>query len=161
MDCSNQQNSVIKSVFNGFLVQDKDCLEESAKDFKVVSKIKPNNKQLKALNLSWKLVKYVKSNAIVFSDDKQLIGVGAGQMSRVDSVKIAIHKAKENKLNLNGTVMASDAFFPFLDCITIASKVGISGIIQPGGSIRDDEIIKEVDKLGIFMIFTNKRHFNH
>ena len=91
----------------------------------------------------------------------QLIGVGAGQMSRVDSVKIAISKANENKLNLKGSVMASDAFFPFSDCITLAANEGISGVIQPGGSIKDEEVIKEVDNQKMFMIFTNKRHFNH
>ena len=107
------------------------------------------------------MVKYVKSNAIVFSNDKQLIGVGAGQMSRVDSVRIAINKAKNNNLNLKNTVMASDAFFPFSDCIQIASKEGIKGVIHPGGSIKDKEIIKEVNKLKMFMIITNKRHFSH
>ena len=156
-----QQKYMIKSVFNGFLIQDKDNVKDCIDDFEVVSKIKPNNNELKALYLSWKLVKYVKSNAIVFSNDIQLIGVGAGQMSRVDSVKIAISKANENKLNLKGSVMASDAFFPFSDCITLAAKEGISGVIQPGGSIKDAEVIKEVDKQKMFMVITNKRHFNH
>ena len=111
--------------------------------------------------LGWKLVKYVKSNAIVFSNHKQLLGVGAGQMSRIDSTEIAINKAKKNRLKLNGAVMASDAFFPFSDCIQIASNEGIKGVVQPGGSIKDKEIIKEVDKLKMFMIITNKRHFSH
>ena len=136
-------------------------MKENFNEFKIVSKIKPNNEQLKALHLSWKLVKYVKSNAIVFSDDNQLIGVGAGQMSRIDSVKIAIDKAKSNDLDLKNTVMASDAFFPFSDCIQLAAEQGVSGVIQPGGSIRDKEVLEEVDKQSMFMIITNKRHFNH
>ena len=136
-------------------------MEENFNEFQVVSKIKPDNDQLKALYLSWNLVKYVKSNAIVFSDDNQLIGVGAGQMSRIDSVKIAIDKAKSNDLDLKNTVMASDAFFPFSDCIQLAAKQGVSGVIQPGGSIRDKEVLEEVDKQSMFMIITNKRHFNH
>ena len=161
MENMKQTKYMIKSAFNGFLIQDKDNEKDCIDNFKVVSKIKPNNNELKALYLSWNLVKYVKSNAIVFSNNMQLIGVGAGQMSRVDSVKIAISKANENKLNLKGSVMASDAFFPFSDCITLAAKEGISGVIQPGGSIKDAEVIKEVNKQKMFMIITNKRHFNH
>ena len=158
---SSENKKIIRSVFNGFLIQDRDVMEENFNEFQVVSKIKPNNDQLKALHLSWKLVKYVKSNAIVFSDDNQLIGVGAGQMSRIDSVKIAIDKAKSNDLDLKNTVMASDAFFPFSDCIQLAAEQGVSGVIQPGGSIRDKEVLEEVDKQSMFMIITNKRHFNH
>ena len=155
------KEKIIKSVFNGFLIQDKDNQKDNVKNFKIVSKIAPNKNQLKALYLSWKLVKYVKSNAIVFSDNVKLLGVGAGQMSRVDSTKIAINKAKDNNLELKGSVMASDAFFPFSDCVKLAAEQGISGIIQPGGSIKDDEIIEEVNKQGMFMIFTKTRHFYH
>ena len=151
----------MKSVFNGYLLQDKDSTYDDENTFSVVSKIKPKKTELKALILGWKLVRYVKSNAIVFSNHKQLLGVGAGQMSRIDSTEIAINKAKKNGLKLNGAVMASDAFFPFSDCIQIASKEGIKGVIHPGGSIKDKEIIKEVDKLKMFMIITNKRHFSH
>ena len=158
---SNKNKKIIRSVFNGFLIQDRDVMEENFNEFQVVSKIKPNNEQLKALYLSWNLVKYVKSNAIVFSNNKQLIGVGAGQMSRVDSVKIAINKARNNNLNLKNTVMASDAFFPFIDCIQLAAEEGVSGVIQPGGSIKDEEVLEEVNKQSMFMIITNKRHFNH
>jgi len=158
---SNKNKKIIRSVFNGFLIQDRDVMEENFNEFQVVSKIKPNNEQLKALYLSWNLVKYVKSNAIVFSNNKQLIGVGAGQMSRVDSVKIAINKAKNNNLNLKNTVMASDAFFPFIDCIQLAAEEGVSGVIQPGGSIKDEEVLEEVNKQSMFMIITNRRHFNH
>ena len=154
-------NLSMKSVFNGYLLQDKDSTYDDENTFSVVSKIKPKKTELKALILGWKLVRYVKSNAIVFSNHKQLLGVGAGQMSRIDSTEIAINKAKKNGLKLNGAVMASDAFFPFSDCIQIASKQGIKGVIHPGGSIKDKEIIKEVDKLKMFMIITNKRHFSH
>ena len=154
-------NISIKSVFNGYLLQDKDSTCDDENTFSVISKIKPKKTELKALILGWKLVKYVKSNAIVFSNHKQLLGVGAGQMSRIDSTEIAINKAKKNGLKLTGAGMASDAFFPFPDCIQIASKEGIKGVIHPGGSIKDKEIIKEVDKLKMFMIITNKRHFSH
>ena len=113
------------------------------------------------MHLSWKLVKYVKSNAIVFSNDRQLIGVGAGQMSRIDAAKIAIEKAKDSKLVLKNSVMASDAFFPFTDCITLAAGYGVKGVIHPGGSIKDQEVIDEVNKHSMFMLITKKRHFNH
>ena len=158
---TNKNKKIIRSVFNGFLIQDRDAMEQDFNNFEIVSKIKPNKEQLKALHLSWKLVKYVKSNAIVFSNDRQLIGVGAGQMSRVDSVKIAIDKAKSNGLELKNTVMASDAFFPFSDCVQLAAEQGVAGVIQPGGSIRDKEVLEEVNKQSMFMIITNKRHFNH
>ena len=107
------------------------------------------------------MVKYVKSNAIVFSNDRQLIGVGAGQMSRIDAAKIAIEKAKDSKLVLKNSVMASDAFFPFTDCITLAAGHGVKGVIHPGGSIKDQEVIDEVNKHSMFMLITKKRHFNH
>ena len=151
----------IKSAFNGFLIQEKDLNDNDVSNFEIATRIKPDKNQFKALLLSWKLVKYVKSNAIVFGNKTQLLGVGAGQMSRIDSTKIAINKSKENNLNLNGAVMASDAFFPFPDSIESANKVGIIGVIQPGGSIKDQEVIKIADKLGMFMLFTKKRHFYH
>ncbi|MBI65232.1 MAG: bifunctional phosphoribosylaminoimidazolecarboxamide formyltransferase/inosine monophosphate cyclohydrolase [Candidatus Marinimicrobia bacterium] len=152
---------VVRSVFNSYLIQDKDNLSDDESSFQVVSKIKPTKYEFKSLILGWKLVKYVKSNAIVFSNDVQLLGVGAGQMSRIDSTKIAINKALDNNFDLKKSVMASDAFFPFPDCIQMASEYGVRGVIHPGGSIKDEEIIKEVNKLGMFMIFTNKRHFYH
>ncbi len=106
-------------------------------------------------------MKFVKSNAIIFNNDKKLLGVGAGQMSRIDSVKIAIRKSKENKLKLNGSTMASDAFFPFSDSIELAVKYGVSAVIQPGGSINDQAIIDCANDLNISMIFTKERHFYH
>ena len=156
---NNENNFVIKSVFNGYLFQDKDKMIE--KDFKVVTNRKPNEKQMKALLLGWEIVKYVKSNAIVINNSKKLLGVGAGQMSRVDSVKIAIRKSKENGLNLVNSIMASDAFFPFSDSLELALKEGIEGIIQPGGSIKDNEVIDFANDNNLFMVFTGERHFLH
>ena len=111
--------------------------------------------------LGWKLVKYVKSNAILFANKNQLIGIGAGQMSRVDSVKIAIRKVKESGLSLDGAVMASDAFFPFPDSLEIAAEAGILSVIQPGGSIKDSEVISKANELGLSMVLTKIRHFYH
>jgi phosphoribosylaminoimidazolecarboxamide formyltransferase/IMP cyclohydrolase len=111
--------------------------------------------------LGWKLVRHVKSNAIVFANQNQLLGVGAGQMSRIDSVKIAVQKVSEAGLNLQGAIMASDAFFPFSDSIEIAAKAGISAVIQPGGSIKDKDVIEKADELGVAMVLTRIRHFLH
>ena len=116
---------------------------------------------MSALNLGWKIVRYVKSNAIVIANKDQILGVGAGQMSRIDSVKIAIRKIQEFNLSLDGSIMASDAFFPFPDSLELASSHGIESIIQPGGSIKDKEIIEVADKLNMSMIFTSTRHFYH
>ena len=161
-DLFNLKNSrTFKSVFNGLLFQRKDNFIKTASDFKVVSDKKPDKEQFNALLLGWKLVKFVKSNAIVFNNNQMLLGVGAGQTSRIDSVKIAIRKSKENGLNLAGSIMASDAFFPFSDSIELAKKTGAVGIIQPGGSIKDKEIIEVSNKLNLIMIFTSERHFYH
>ena len=151
----------IKSVFNGFLYQTNDSFINNAENFDIVSKRKPNNSEFSALELGWKLVKFVKSNAIVFNAHDKLLGVGAGQMSRIDSVKIAIRKSKENGLNLEQCFMASDAFFPFSDSIELAASEGIIGIIQPGGSVKDEEVIKIVDDLNLIMVLTKERHFYH
>ena len=113
------------------------------------------------MHLGWKLVRQVKSNAIVLADKIQLLGVGAGQMSRIDSVKIAIQKVTESGLNLHGSIMASDAFFPFSDCVELAAQAGVTAIIQPGGSIKDDTVIAQANKLGIAMALTGIRHFLH
>jgi len=158
---NNIPNYNLRTVFNGFLYQKNDCFINKINDFEIVSKRKPTSNEFSSLELGWKLVKFVKSNAIVFANHEKLLGVGAGQMSRVDSVKIAIRKSKENDLNLNGSIMASDAFFPFTDSIELASESGIAGVIQPGGSIKDDEIIKIADELNLIMIFTKERHFYH
>ncbi len=151
----------LKSVLGGYLYQDKDSDQGELKKMEVVTKIKPNKLDYNAIELGWKLVRNVKSNAIVFANHNQLLGVGAGQMSRIDSVKIAIQKVTESGLNLKGGIMASDAFFPFSDSIEIAASAGIKIVIQPGGSIKDKEIIKKADELGLSMIFTKTRHFLH
>ena len=113
------------------------------------------------MKIAWKIVKYVKSNAIVIANEQQVLGVGAGQMSRIDSLKIAIRKVDEAGLSLDGSVIGSDAFFPFSDSIDLAHKNGISTIIQPGGSIKDNEIIKRADELGLAVVMTGVRHFYH
>ena len=153
--------NTFRSVFNGVLFQDRDSFLNDKNDFDVVTKRKPTEKEFNALILGWKLVKFVKSNAVVFNNDMQLLGVGAGQMSRIDSVKIAIRKSQENKLNLKGSILASDAFFPFSDSLELAAKEGIVGVIQPGGSIKDQEVIDFANELNLFMVFTKERHFYH
>ncbi len=130
-------------------------------DLKVVSKRQPTAEEIKDLLFCWKVAKFVKSNAIVYAKDGMTIGVGAGQMSRVYSAKIAGIKAADEGLVVEGSVMASDAFFPFRDGIDAAAAAGISCIIQPGGSIRDEEVIAAADEHGMAMVFTNMRHFRH
>ena len=145
----------------GYLYQQKDFQQGELEKLEIVTEQKPSELEIKAMQLGWKLVRNVKSNAIVFANSDQLLGVGAGQMSRIDSVKIAVRKVSEAGLNLKGAIMASDAFFPFSDSVEIAVKAGISAIIQPGGSIKDEDVIKKADELGIAMVFTNIRHFLH
>ncbi len=156
----NFSNISVRSVMGGILSQTLSN-NENSQDWKVVTKKQPSSINLNALKLGWKIVKYVKSNAIVIADQKQILGVGAGQMSRVDSVKIAIQKSIENGFNLKKSILASDAFFPFSDSIELASNHGIKHFIQPGGSIKDQEIIKMADKLKVSMIFTGQRLFFH
>jgi len=130
-------------------------------DLKVVTKRAPSEAELNDLIFAWKVAKFVKSNAIIYAKDRQTVGVGAGQMSRVNSARIAAIKAEHAGLQVEGAVMASDAFFPFRDGIDNAAKAGIKAIIQPGGSIRDDEVIAAADEAGIAMVFTGMRHFRH
>ena len=133
----------------------------SAKDLEVVSSREPSVKEIQDCLFAWKVCKFVKSNAIVYAKDNQTVGVGAGQMSRIDSAQIASSKAKERGLETQGCVMASDAFFPFRDGVDVAASVGITSIIQPGGSIKDDEVIEAANEADIAMIFTGMRHFRH
>ena len=128
---------------------------------RVVTKVKPSELEIKDMLFAWKVAKMVKSNAIVYARNQQTIGVGAGQMSRVNSARIAAIKAEHAGLQVKNSVMASDAFFPFRDAIDNAAKIGISCIIQPGGSVKDDEVIKAVDEHNIKMLFTSMRHFRH
>jgi len=150
-----------KRVAGGLLIQDKDLGEINADDLKVVSKRPPSVDELSDLLFAWKVAKFVKSNAIVYCKNSQTIGVGAGQMSRIYSAKIAGIKAADENLKVEGSVMASDAFFPFRDGIDSAASAGITAIIQPGGSIRDDEVIAAADESNMAMVFTGMRHFRH
>ncbi|HHX8679288.1 bifunctional phosphoribosylaminoimidazolecarboxamide formyltransferase/IMP cyclohydrolase [Vibrio alginolyticus] len=151
----------VKRVNGGLLVQDRDQGMVSLDDLKVVSKRQPTEEELKDALFCWKVAKYVKSNAIVYSKGDMTIGVGAGQMSRVYSAKIAGIKAADEGLQVEGCVMASDAFFPFRDGIDAAAEAGIKCVIQPGGSMRDDEVIAAADEHSMAMIFTGMRHFRH
>tara|TARA_R110002110_G_C13470397_1_gene720553 strand:+ start:34680 stop:36254 length:1575 start_codon:yes stop_codon:yes gene_type:complete len=150
-----------KRVNGGLLVQDRDLGMVTAADLKVVTKVQPSAQQLEDLMFAWKVAKYVKSNAIIYAANGQTVGVGAGQMSRVNSARIAGIKAEHAGLQVAGSVMASDAFFPFRDGIDNAGKAGIAAVIQPGGSIRDDEVIAAADEHGMAMVFTGMRHFRH
>ncbi|HET9308000.1 MAG TPA: bifunctional phosphoribosylaminoimidazolecarboxamide formyltransferase/IMP cyclohydrolase [Candidatus Sulfotelmatobacter sp.] len=152
------QKWVLKNVSGGMLVQDNDTRALSDADLKVVTKRPPTPEETRALLFAWKVCKHVKSNAIVYARDGQTVGVGAGQMSRVDSAKIGAMKAQ---LPLKGTVAASDAFFPFPDGVEEIAKAGATAIIQPGGSQRDPEVIEAADRLGLAMLFTGVRHFRH
>jgi len=149
------------SVTDGLLIQEIDNGSISAKDFKIVSSRGPTEEEVQDCLFAWKVCKFVKSNAIVYAKNNQTVGIGAGQMSRIDSAQIAASKAKESGFKTKGCVMASDAFFPFRDGIDVAASMGISSIIQPGGSIRDDEIIEAANEANMAMIFTGMRHFRH
>ena len=150
-----------KKVSGGLLVQNTDLGTITAGDLKVVTEKKPTAEQIRDMLFAWTVVKYVKSNAIIFCRDGMTIGVGAGQMSRVYSTKIAAIKAADEGLEVNGSVMASDAFFPFRDGIDAAAETGIAAIIQPGGSMRDEEVIQAANEHGLAMVFTGMRHFRH
>lgn len=150
-----------KRVNGGLLIQDRDLGMITWDDLTVVSKCQPTEQQLQDLMFAWIVAKFVKSNAIVYAANGQTIGVGAGQMSRINSARIAAIKAEHARLSVQGSVMASDAFFPFRDGIDNAGQAGIAAIIQPGGSIRDDEVIAAADEHGMAMVFTGMRHFRH
>jgi phosphoribosylaminoimidazolecarboxamide formyltransferase/IMP cyclohydrolase len=150
-----------KKVSGGLLVQNTDRGVITENDLKLVTDLAPTPQQIQDMLFAWTVVKYVKSNAIIFCKDNMTIGVGAGQMSRVYSTKIAAIKAADEGLEIQGSVMASDAFFPFRDGIDAAAETGISAIIQPGGSMRDDEVIQAANEHGLAMVFTGMRHFRH
>lgn len=151
----------IKKISGGVLVQEKDIGYLNSGDLKIVSKRAPTERELRDMLFAWKVAKYVKSNAIVYAKSGQTIGIGAGQMSRVYSAKIAGIKAADEGLDVKGSVMASDAFFPFRDGIDLAAEAGIQAIIHPGGSMRDEEVIAAADEHNIAMVFTGMRHFRH
>jgi phosphoribosylaminoimidazolecarboxamide formyltransferase/IMP cyclohydrolase len=150
-----------KRVNGGLLVQDRDLGMVAMSDLKVVSKRIPTEEEMRDLLFAWKVAKFVKSNAIIYGKNGRTVGVGAGQMSRINSARIAGIKAEHAGLEVVGAVMASDAFFPFRDGIDNAAKAGISCVIQPGGSMRDDEVISAADEAGMAMVFTGMRHFRH
>ena len=158
-DGRNQHD--VKRIGSGLLIQSSDLREVGRDELKVVSKLAPTDAQLADLLFAWRIAKFVKSNAIVYARDHRSIGIGAGQMSRVVSAKIAALKAEEAGLIVPGSVMASDAFFPFRDGIDAAAAAGIKAVIQPGGSMRDNEVIAAADEHGLAMVFTGVRHFRH
>jgi len=163
--CGAWQDRVVgldyKRVNGGLLVQDRDLGMVDASQLRVVTQRQPSEQEMRDALFCWKVAKFVKSNAIVYARDNMTIGIGAGQMSRVYSAKIAGIKASDEGLEVKGSAMASDAFFPFRDGIDAAAAVGITCVIQPGGSIRDDEVIAAANEHGIAMIFTDMRHFRH
>lgn len=161
-DWDNGRNAMdIKRIGSGLLMQTADNHELALADLKVVTKVQPTAEQLQDLLFAWKVAKYVKSNAIVFCKGGMTMGVGAGQMSRLDSARIASIKAEHAKLSLQGTAVASDAFFPFRDGLDVVVDAGATCIIQPGGSMRDPEIIAAADERGVAMVFSGVRHFRH
>jgi len=150
-----------RSIFGGTLVQDQDNKAIDEASFQVVTKRKPSQKEMQDMLFAWKIVRHVKSNAIVFAKDEQTLGIGSGQTSRVDSSEIAVSKAAKEQLSLVGSAIASDAFFPFSDGVEAAAHAGATSVIQPGGSVRDQEVIDKANELGLAMVFTFTRHFRH
>ncbi len=151
----------MRKVVGGLLVQDRDTSRESVREGKVVTKRAPTEAEWRDLEFAWRIAKHVKSNAIVYAKGGRAIGIGAGQMSRVDSAKVAVMKAADAKLDLAGSVIASDAFFPFRDGVDAAAKAGATAVVQPGGSVRDEEAIAAADEHNMAMVFTGVRHFRH
>ncbi|MFZ5434580.1 MAG: bifunctional phosphoribosylaminoimidazolecarboxamide formyltransferase/IMP cyclohydrolase [Calditrichota bacterium] len=151
----------LRPVWGGYIGQDADFGLPELENYTVVTKRHPTDAERKALALAWKVCKHVRSNAIVFGDERHTLGVGAGQMSRVDSARIAVEKAAAAGLSLEGSVCASDAFFPFRDGLDVIARAGAKAVIQPGGSVRDDEVIAAADEHGVAMVFTGRRHFRH
>lgn len=153
--------SEYRKITGGVLYQEKDNIIFNSDEVKVVTEVKPDNKQLKDMYFAYKVVKHVKSNSIVFVKNLQTLGIGGGQPSRVDSTRIAVWKAGQFKMQLKDSVVASDAFFPFADGLLETAKAGAKCVVQPGGSVRDDEVIKAANENGICMVFTGYRHFRH
>jgi phosphoribosylaminoimidazolecarboxamide formyltransferase/IMP cyclohydrolase len=158
----------VKSVAGGLLVQTRDAVSVDEMDLKVVTKRKPTAAELSDLRFAFRVAKHVKSNAIVYAKNGATVGIGAGQMSRVDSARIAVRKSEDvsregaqAEASVRGSVVASDAFFPFADGLLQAAEAGATAVIQPGGSLRDDDIIRAADEAGLAMVFTGIRHFRH
>jgi len=151
----------VKRVMGGLLVQDRDIDLEDRTEMEVVTERKPSEREWGEMLFAWKVCKHVRSNAIVLARDLASVGIGAGQMSRVDSVRLAIEKARATDADLTGGALASDAFFPFSDGPQLAVDAGVTAVIQPGGSVRDHEVVEAADAAGISMVFTHRRHFKH
>jgi len=163
-----QPATLVKSVAGGFLVQSRDAASIDAMTLRVVTKRQPTEQELRDLRFAFRIAKHVKSNAIVFARNGATVGIGAGQMSRIDSTRIAVRKSEDAAIALGqttplvkGAVLASDAFFPFPDGIEAAAAAGATAIIQPGGALKDDDVIKAADAAGLAMVFTGHRHFRH
>jgi phosphoribosylaminoimidazolecarboxamide formyltransferase / IMP cyclohydrolase len=151
----------MKKVVGGMLVQDRDLGALDMRECKVLSKRKPTDAELRALGFAWKVCKHAKSNTIVLAREDSVVGVGAGQMSRVDSARLAVMRAQTHKLSTAGTVVASDAFFPFPDALEVCAEAGATAVAHPGGSIRDPEVVEAADNHGMAMVLTGMRHFRH
>ena len=158
---SEVQGSSLRSIFGGLLHQQADLLPANLDEFEVVTNRTPTEQEMKDLLFSWKVVRHIKSNAIVYAKDGRTLGIGSGQTSRVDSSEIAVAKAAKEGLSLSGSAIASDAFFPFADGVEAAAKAGATAVIQPGGSIRDEEVIAKANEFDMAMVLTGKRHFRH
>ncbi|HYS74644.1 MAG TPA: bifunctional phosphoribosylaminoimidazolecarboxamide formyltransferase/IMP cyclohydrolase, partial [Burkholderiales bacterium] len=151
----------LKRIGGGLLVQSPDARSVETSDLRTVTRLKPTQAQIADLLFAWRVAKYVKSNAIVFCAGGRTLGIGAGQTSRIDAARVAALKAQNTGLSLAGSVVASDAFFPFRDGVDVVAQAGAKAVIQPGGSVRDDEVIAAADELGLAMVFTGVRHFRH
>jgi len=160
-EIKDKPRNSFRSIFGGLLQQDIDMGAIVERELNVVTKRHPSENEINDLLFAWKVVKHVKSNAIVYAKNGQTLGIGTGQTSRVDASEIAVAKAKKENLNLSECAIASDAFFPFADGVEAAAKAGATAVIQPGGSIRDEEVIKKADEFNMAMILTGKRHFKH
>ena len=161
VESGKPESTVVRQISGGYLLQSADLHVIAEGDMQTVTKRKPTESEMRSLLLAWSVCKHVKSNAIVFTNEVQTLGVGAGQMNRVDSVRIAAARAERFDLELKGSAVASDAFFPFRDNVDEAARFGVSAIIQPGGSVKDAESIEAADEHGIAMVFTGIRHFRH
>ena len=158
--CDGRVKTLHPNVHGGLLVQDLDVATKAVTADMCVTKAKPAAEQMEDLNFGWHIVKHVKSNAIVAVKDGRTLGVGAGQMNRIGSAEIALKQAHAAGVT-EGLVLASDGFFPFDDCVTLAAEYGVTAIVQPGGSVRDEDSIRKADEKGIAMVFTGERHFKH
>jgi len=155
------QGLAFRSLAGGFLVQSRDNAVVEDLQLKVVTKRQPTVEEWEALRFAWRLCAHVKSNTVIFTDARRTLAVGAGQMSRVDAVEVAMMKARSANRTLVGSVAASDAFFPFRDGLDAVAKAGATAVVQPGGSVRDAEVIAAADEQGLAMVFTGRRHFRH